>query len=402
MPTRTYMVVDPRRDHSIRVPRPDLTVKIGTRNACQACHTKENETPQWAADKVVEWYGPKRRENPQFGEAFHAAYTNQPSAESLLLNVAKPPVADKAKQVGGIVRATAIALLARFGTAEARPALEASLKDSDPLVRAAAIGAFDIGGPLDEDQRRQLKQLIWPLLSDPVRLVRTEAVKILSRVPQATLTETERERFAAVFEELREGMKATDDDAGPHMILGMMYFNLGYTDKAVEQYQWAIKLQRNMLQAGQSRMQLAAIEHDLKHNVKAEALYREVIALEPRYAPAHYELGLLFAEDESRMKEAAEQLAEASKLEPDNARMRYNLGLALQKSGRPGDAEVELYKAWQLQPASTEFLYALTILYAQEQDWQNALACAEQLAKLDPQHRRLYQQLLRQSQQSQQ
>ena len=40
MPVRTYMVVDPRHDHSFRVPRPDLTVKFGIPNACASCHQK--------------------------------------------------------------------------------------------------------------------------------------------------------------------------------------------------------------------------------------------------------------------------------------------------------------------------------------------------------------------------
>jgi hypothetical protein len=38
MPERIYMVNDLRADHSMRVPRPDLTVSIGTPNACTGCH----------------------------------------------------------------------------------------------------------------------------------------------------------------------------------------------------------------------------------------------------------------------------------------------------------------------------------------------------------------------------
>ena len=38
MPTTTYMVVDPRHDHSLRIPRPDLSAKLGTPNACNQCH----------------------------------------------------------------------------------------------------------------------------------------------------------------------------------------------------------------------------------------------------------------------------------------------------------------------------------------------------------------------------
>ena len=38
MPETTYMELDARRDHSLRVPRPDLSVKFGTPNACTGCH----------------------------------------------------------------------------------------------------------------------------------------------------------------------------------------------------------------------------------------------------------------------------------------------------------------------------------------------------------------------------
>ena len=41
MPESTYMEVDPRRDHSIRIPRPDLSVALGTPNACTRCHLSD-------------------------------------------------------------------------------------------------------------------------------------------------------------------------------------------------------------------------------------------------------------------------------------------------------------------------------------------------------------------------
>jgi len=34
MPERTYMVVDDRAEHSLRIPRPDLTIEIESANAC--------------------------------------------------------------------------------------------------------------------------------------------------------------------------------------------------------------------------------------------------------------------------------------------------------------------------------------------------------------------------------
>jgi predicted CXXCH cytochrome family protein len=58
MPVHTYMVIDKRHDHSLRIPRPDLSVKLGTPNACNDCHT--DKSAQWAADAVERWHGPER------------------------------------------------------------------------------------------------------------------------------------------------------------------------------------------------------------------------------------------------------------------------------------------------------------------------------------------------------
>ena len=50
MPPATYMQIDPRRDHSIRIPRPDRTVTLCTPNACNGCHG--DRSPEWAAAQV--------------------------------------------------------------------------------------------------------------------------------------------------------------------------------------------------------------------------------------------------------------------------------------------------------------------------------------------------------------
>ena len=65
MPEKNYMVVDARRDHAIRVPRPDLSKTIGTPNACNQCHT--DRKPDWAATAMDHWYGTSWRARPQYG-----------------------------------------------------------------------------------------------------------------------------------------------------------------------------------------------------------------------------------------------------------------------------------------------------------------------------------------------
>src|SRR5690606_10264449 len=99
MPERTYMVVDPRRDHSFQLPRPDLTVEIGIPNVCNRCHT--DETAEWAAEKIVSWYGPDRLYEPHFALAFHAGRQHEPGADQDLIDILE----DTSR--AGIVRATA-------------------------------------------------------------------------------------------------------------------------------------------------------------------------------------------------------------------------------------------------------------------------------------------------------
>jgi hypothetical protein len=83
MPRRVYMGVDGRRDHALRVPRPDLSVKLGTPNACTDCHAPK--TPRWAADAVAKWYGAGRRQEWHYGEALRAGRSGHPDAPSLLV-----------------------------------------------------------------------------------------------------------------------------------------------------------------------------------------------------------------------------------------------------------------------------------------------------------------------------
>jgi hypothetical protein len=51
MPGRTYMGIHYRLDHSLRIPRPDLSAKIGTPNACNRCHI--DKTVQWSVDAII-------------------------------------------------------------------------------------------------------------------------------------------------------------------------------------------------------------------------------------------------------------------------------------------------------------------------------------------------------------
>src|SRR5262249_1014665 len=86
MPTKTYMVIDRRHDHSFRIPRPDLSKKLGTPNACNDCHA--DKSAEWATSAIEGWHGPHRKGFQTYAEAFHAAWNDRADAASLLAAVA--------------------------------------------------------------------------------------------------------------------------------------------------------------------------------------------------------------------------------------------------------------------------------------------------------------------------
>ena len=129
MPTTTYMVVDPRHDHSLRVPRPDLSVKFGTPNACNGCHT--NRDARWAAAQVKTWYGHEPQGFQRFAAAFAAANAGALDAQAQLRAIA----ADASHPA--IVRATALAQLNASDSQRALETVAEGLRDRNPLLRLA-------------------------------------------------------------------------------------------------------------------------------------------------------------------------------------------------------------------------------------------------------------------------
>jgi len=402
MPETTYMVVDPRRDHSIRVPRPDLTVSLSIPNACNGCHHDQakGETPQWAAEKVLSWYG-KPKEPEHFAYAIAAGRQTKPEGQQALAAVARR------KDTSAMVRASAILLLAGYPDGAQEAAAFAGLEDPEALVRAAAVRSLE-HLPLEGLYRR-----LGPMLHDPVRAVRSEAARLLSGLPLRMFSSEDRQAFDAALAEYMAGQEAVADQAPAHLNMAVVYANLGQIDKAEREYRTAIRLNPEFVPARNNLGQLyvrqgrtAEAEAEYLAAVKiaprsvpvrdglarlfyrqgklaqAEEQFRKVIELEPDWGETHFFLGQLLAEDKDRLAEAAEHLTTASRLMPTNAQFHYNRGLALQHLGRVDQAEAALKRACQLDPGSTRYLYALTILYTQQNQWARAQEYAQRLVML--------------------
>ena len=363
MPAKTYMVIDPRRDHSFRIPRPDLAVKLGTPDACTGCHL--GRTARWAADVVTQWYGTATPSH--YAEIIAAGRERRREAIPELARLAG------ASDAPAIVRATALELLRQYGTAGAKAIVEA-LQDTDPMIRVAAVDGLSGFPP------RAMLEAAAPLLSDPVRAVRIEAARVLASVPAERFSPEQRQAFEAALDDYIAVQRAQADMPSAHMNLAILNTHQGQPGLAEQSYRTALKLDPAFLPA---RFNLSTLYNQTNRNGDAEYILREGIRLAPKEGELYYSLGLLLAE-EQRLEDAADALSHAAGLLPARARVHYNYGLTLQHLGRRPEAETALLKAHQLDPNDASVLHALTIFYIQGKQWDDAAAYAEQLVRAYP------------------
>lgn len=203
---RTYMGIDGRRDHSFRVPRPDLSVRLGTPNACNDCHT--DKTAAWAAAELDRRFADSAHRGAHFSEVFAEARQNAGPRTGDLLALARQA------SLPGIVRASALDLLLPAATPALAGDAAAFIRDPDPLVRAAAVTLQQQAPPAERLQR------IGPALSDPVRAVRLAAARLVATARIARLPDTVSRAAAGATGEWRQSLANKADFPEIHMVLG--------------------------------------------------------------------------------------------------------------------------------------------------------------------------------------
>lgn len=370
MPAKTYMRIQDRPDHSLRVPRPDLSAKLGTPDACTGCHT--DRRPQWAADQVARWYGPGRRQEPHFGEVLAAARAGRPSSSEALARLA----ADRGQ--AGIVRATALEMLRNEARAGDTVRVQAT-RDPDPEVRAAAAASLEGLAP----EARLNAGL--PLLKDPIRAVRMAAARSLSSLPPARIDASMRPAFDAAIAEYIAAQDVSLDMPGARLNRAVLFQNLGQREQVEADYLAALRIDPDFTPARANLAQWYAAQG---RRGDAERTLREGLTRLPSLGELHYSLGLLLAED-GRLPEAATALRDAARWLPERARVHYNLGLALQQLGERDAAEASLMRAQSLQPDDPAFLYALAVFNTQAGRTDRARRWVEALRAVAPDDPRL-------------
>lgn len=325
MPPATYMQVDPRHDHSFRIPRPDLSIQFGTPNACNRCHT--DRSAQWATEFL--------RQNLRLHGSDTSHWTRrlaeaaQPRARSrdLLLGL----ISDI--EVPAIIRATAITRLELTGDTLSSAIVGERAGSSDPLIRWAVARSLQSAHPT-------VAARYGPgLLDDPIRAVRLAAASALAPL----------------------GIEALPAADYPKL------------EKALDEY---VVAQMVSPERAESHVNIGNLQGQLKRFEKAERSFRTAMTLNPDFIPAYVNLADLYRLQE-READIEGLLHMALERRPEQPALHYSLGLSLVRQGRTAEAVTELGIAAESDFAVPRFAMAYALVIDAQGRSDDAIAYLE-------------------------
>lgn len=346
MPATTYMGVDARRDHSFRVPEPQLTLELGIPNACNRCH--QEQAAEWAAEAVRAWY-PQSRPRASHAAVLSAARQDNAAALPGLLALANDPTRTS------ILRATAILESGRFPSQESLAMAQAQLGSSDSLLRAAAVRSLE-WAPIEHRY-----EMLRPLITDPSKSVRLEVARLLADVPPGQLPLADQENLNALRAEYLKSLRLNADMPETLLNLGSFLAMSGQPEAAEKAYRQALKLSPGFSPA---MINLADLYRAAGMDTEAASLLQAAIAVAPDMAAAYHAMGLLMVR-QGQKEQALVQLQKALELDPDNVRYAYVYGVALYEQGQKEQAVRVLEQTLEQHPGHPDVIAALQAYYQQ-------------------------------------
>ncbi|WOJ97349.1 multiheme c-type cytochrome [Congregibacter brevis] len=374
MPAQTYMGVDARRDHSMRIPRPDLSVMIGTPNACTECH--DDQTSQWALDALRDWGTNFGTTSDHPAVAMAALQRGDSRAVPSLMALAGDESASP------IWRATALEQVSSSGAQGTLQIAQSLLIADDPLLRISAVRATQ-QLPV---ARRYLA--LAPLIKDPVTGVRMEVAMSLAAVPLNELDGARQKSLLALFDEYKAVQKQHLDMPAINMQLGIFNATRGDFPAAESAYREALALNPQLMSA---YLNLADLLRGQSRESEAKEQLKLALEVNPESGDAMHALGLLEARA-GRRDSSLEWLAKAASVETVGSRHRFVYGVAQHDFGDIAGSLNTLRRLHAALPADEQVLLALVNYSAESGNTDNARRYAKKLIALAPRNPN-YQQL---------
>ncbi len=346
MPTRNYMQIDARHDHSLRVPRPEVAARAGAPNVCNDCHT--SMTSAWAARKIAGWRKPGLVREKHFGIALVDARRGTPGSDTRLADLIRDT------RHPDIARATAIELLPRVATRQTLPTFDHALEDPAPMVRAGSARALATAPTALRASK------LPPLLDDPVRLVRWEAARGLAEVDAMSLGKPVREKRDAILAEYEAALRRDADRPESHMSLAALALARGEEALAERSLRDALAKNTSFVPA---YVNLSDLHRAKGQDEESEAILREGLLAVPDHPDLLHAYGLALVRLD-RASEALGHFEAAANASPENPRYAYVYAAALYDADRTREARDVLRAAAARHPGDREIAGFLANLEA--------------------------------------
>lgn len=438
MPATTYMMVDARRDHSLRIPRPDLSVKLGTPNACTGCHIDSKKLTDrksdsakpikpltqyldWiiaaeAGDEVVadelkrvdalmkkatdEWYPAETSpEKTKYYEQIALGLSSKPESVPTLIEMATD------NRTPGLIRASAINALVDDSSEESLKAAFSALEDSDAKVVAA--GLVRLSSEISRIMSRQnetselkpIVKAICGLFDHPSPRVRIEAARtyvfIDPEISRNYSSSEERTQFERALADLKRSLYIENDRAAYHMILGGIYQMLGDRERAKDSLRAAITVEPNL--AGPRKNLAALLDEDVRmaerrmHQMRPSGQMQASDLQKMRAEIRRQgELTMKLAQKAAQLRLEEHGLLavdiERSKDLQDTHGLHYQFAMSSYIQGDLPAVEKHLLEAHRQQPEVPIYLMGLVTYYKHVKDWEKSLEYTKLLLKIDSQN----------------
>jgi len=360
MTTRTYMGVDVRRDHSFRIPRPDLYDETDAPNACENCHVDEDA--DWASNALDDLHPLRRSHYGTVIAAGRREYSNDILIRGFTNN-----------DFPAIARATMLTMLAAPFRAADISALEVALKDPDPLLRIAALRTLR---PFPAETKLGV---VGKTLNDPIRSVRLQAALTFADIRDLLALEQTR-AFGRAAEEYRAAYTMLSSTPDASVNLGNFELVSGNLSRAIGHFERALEIDPGYMPA---RLNLVDALRLNRNEANVEKILLQGIALAPDNAALHHSLGLALVRT-GQAQAGIDELRLASELEPTGQRYIYVLGVALNSLGQQREAMILLENAYQEFPTNYDIGWALATILRDSGDYEHAQEIADRLAGFYP------------------
>ena len=364
MPEKTYMGVDARRDHSFRIPHPELSDSLNTRNACTQCHKDKNN--EWATKAREKW--PNKKHLNQGADITYTQVLAQARIQDPAILAPLIALVNN-KQQPDIKRATALQELANFPSQQAFSTAMGVLQTDSPLLRMAAIRSLAYVPP---EKRRGYVSL----LNDSSKLVRMELAPFLAQLPTQNLPAPINAMLDELFAEYIALQDKQADMPTAQLNLGNFYLALGEGPEAEKAFKQALVIAP---QFPPTLLNLADLSRAKGDDKATFAYLTKAINVESfDSAAANHAMGLYYVRQQ-QLPKAMEYLHKAVELDADNARYVYVYAVALNSAGELEKALTQLQKTLVQQPFEPTLLQLMVSLLEGQSRFLEAAAYKNRL-----------------------